>query len=104
MRPQGGPVVRSESSWDRRGRIVSRSSETARWICALGSWAPRLGPHERDMAGAIEMSARSEKTEKRERRFRVYKEAPGSRPAPRERETLPRVQGGTRLSLEIVEW
>ena len=34
----------------------------------------------------------------RERRLRVYKEAP-FRPGPREGETLPRVQGGTRLSL-----
>ena len=61
MRPQGEPVVRSESSSGRRGRIVSKSSETTRLLCALGSWAPRLRPHEWDMAGAIEMSARSGK-------------------------------------------
>jgi hypothetical protein len=65
VRPQGEPVVRSESSSDRRGRIVSKSIETARWLCALGSWAPRLGPHEWDMAGAIEMSARSGKKQKK---------------------------------------
>ena len=59
MRPQGEPVVRSESSSGRRGRIVSKSSETTRLLCALGSWAPRLRPHEWDMAGAIEMSART---------------------------------------------
>jgi hypothetical protein len=63
VRPQGEPVVRSESSSGRRGRIVSKSSETTRLLCALGSWAPRLQPHEWDMAGAIEMSARSGKSE-----------------------------------------
>ena len=51
MRPQGEPVVRSESSSGRRGRIVSKSSETTRLLCALGSWAPRLQPHEWDMHG-----------------------------------------------------
>ena len=34
--------------------------------------------------------------QKGERHFRVYNEAPGFLPAPRERETIPRVQGGTR--------
>jgi hypothetical protein len=35
----------------------------------------------------------------RERRFRVYTKAPGFHPGPRQRETLPRVYGGIRLSL-----
>ena len=33
----------------------------------------------------------------REGPFRVFEEAPGFRPGPRERETLPCVQGGTRF-------
>jgi len=43
-----------------RGQIVSRSSDTARLLCALGSWARTFGPtREWDMAGAMEIRARS---------------------------------------------
>jgi len=46
---------------------------------------------ERDASACIRKHQAFALAPVRERRFRVYKEAPGFRPAPHERETLPRV-------------